>query len=109
MDAKGTELVNTCKDELSQTSARIKLSDLNESWGDALTSLSAREEKLRQGLTLAKNYQVSLIFSVIKCIQVLSKNICGICFFSGYDETALLVLTEWLMLFSYTCFPHCTF
>ena len=59
VDTKGTELVNMCKDELSQTSARIKLSDLNESWGDALTSLSTREEKLRQGLELAENYQVS--------------------------------------------------
>ena len=59
MDTKGTELVGACKDELSQTSARIKLSDLNDSWGDALTTLSAREEKLRQGLGLAENYQVS--------------------------------------------------
>lgn len=59
VDAKGTELVNVCKDELSQTSARIKLSDLNESWGDALTELSSREEKLRKGLALAENYQVS--------------------------------------------------
>ena len=62
MDTKGTALVNVCKDELSQTSARIKLSDLNESWGDALTTLSAREEKLRQGLALAQNYQVSCFF-----------------------------------------------
>ena len=59
VDTKGTELVSVCKDELSQTSARIKLSDLNESWGNALATLSAREEKLRQGLTLAENYQVS--------------------------------------------------
>jgi hypothetical protein len=59
VDAKGTELVGVCKDELSQTSARIKLSDLNESWGDALTSLSSREETLRKGLALAENYQVS--------------------------------------------------
>ena len=59
VDTKGTELVHMCKDELSQTSAGIKLSDLNESWGDALATLSAREEKLRQGLALAENYQVS--------------------------------------------------
>lgn len=58
VDSKGTELVNMCKDELSQTSARIKLSDLNESWGDTLNSLSTREEKLREGLTLAEKYQV---------------------------------------------------
>ena len=77
MDAKGTELVGMCKDELSQTSARIKLSDLNESWGDALTTLSAREEKLREGLKLAENYQVShpssfplsVIISTVKTIR----------------------------------------
>ena len=58
MDSHGTELVNSCKDELGQTSARIKLSDLNESWGDALSSLSTREEKLKEGLVLAQKYQV---------------------------------------------------
>ena len=77
VDAKGTELVGMCKDELSQTSARIKLSNLNESWGDALTTLSAREEKLREGLKLAENYQVShpssfplfVIISTVKTIR----------------------------------------
>ena len=58
VDSRGTELVNMCKDELGQTSARIKLSDLNESWGDALSTLSVREEKLGEGLALAHKYQV---------------------------------------------------
>ena len=65
MDRKGTELVNRCKDELSQMSARIKLSDLNESWGDALSSLSARGDKLREGLALAEKYQVYKVQNII--------------------------------------------
>ena len=55
----GTELVESCKDELSGASGRLKLSDLNDLWGDSLSDLSGREDKLKQGLALAQNYQVS--------------------------------------------------
>ena len=66
VNSRGTELVEGCKDELSGTSGRIKLSDLNESWGDALTALSQREEKLKQGLALAENYQVNNTLCAVK-------------------------------------------
>ena len=55
----GTELVEGCKDELSGASGRLKLSDLNNLWGDVLSALSERQDKLKQGLALAENYQVS--------------------------------------------------
>lgn len=58
INSQGTELIEGCKDELSCASEKIKLSDLNESWGDTLSGLSGRKEKLNEGLALAKNYQV---------------------------------------------------
>ena len=58
MNSRGTELVEGCKDELSGASGRLKLSDLNDLWGDALSALSDREDKLKEGLVLAEKYQV---------------------------------------------------
>ena len=58
VNTKGTALVDGCKDELSRDSGRIKLSDLNDAWGNALSDLSAREGKLKKGIVLAKKYQV---------------------------------------------------
>ncbi len=59
VNSHGTELVEGCKNELSAASGRLRLSDLNDLWGDSLSALSDREDKLKQGLTLAENYQVS--------------------------------------------------
>ena len=36
----------------------MKLSDLNDAWGNALSDLSAREGKLKEGIALAEKYQV---------------------------------------------------
>ena len=47
INARGTTLMESCKDELSRDSCAIKISDLNEVWGDALANLSAREELLK--------------------------------------------------------------
>lgn len=47
LNSRGTELVDQCKDELSRDSGRIKLSDLNELWGNALADLGAREDKIK--------------------------------------------------------------
>ena len=47
INSAGTELVDSCKDELSRDSGRIKLSDLNESWGNTLAELGAREDHLK--------------------------------------------------------------
>ena len=58
VNLRGTELVEGCKDELSGASGRLKLSDLNDLWGDSLAALSKREEKLKTGLSLAEKYQV---------------------------------------------------
>lgn len=55
----GTRLIEASQDELSGVSGRLKLSDLNDLWGDTLSTIAEREEKLRQGLLLAENYQVS--------------------------------------------------
>lgn len=55
----GTRLIEASQDELSAASGRLKLSDLNDLWGDTLSTVAEREEKLRQGLLLAENYQVS--------------------------------------------------
>ena len=57
---QGTELVNSCQDELSTASGRLALSDLNASWGDALSMLAQREEDLKNRLALAESYQVKL-------------------------------------------------
>ncbi len=54
----GTALTKSCKDELSAASGRLKLSDINDLWGDTLSVVSEREEKLNQGLVLADKYQV---------------------------------------------------
>ena len=58
VNTRGTNLVQDCKDELSQTSGRMKLSDLNDLWGDSLSVISEREDKLKEGLTLAEKYKV---------------------------------------------------
>ena len=58
LNAIGTSLIDSCKAELSQSSARIKLSDINETWGDTLSVLTTREEKLKKGLALAETYKV---------------------------------------------------
>ena len=55
---KGMVLVYGCLDELSHDSGKIKISDLNDIWGNALSDLSGREEKLKEGIALAENYQV---------------------------------------------------
>lgn len=59
MNSQGTELIEACKDELSGASGRLKLSDLNDLWGDTLAVVAEREEKLKEGLALAEEYQVS--------------------------------------------------
>lgn len=59
MNTHGTELIEGCKDELSGASGRLKLSDLNDLWGDTLSAVTEREEKLKEGLVLADNFQVS--------------------------------------------------
>jgi len=41
---KGTALVDGCLDELSNDSGRTKISDRNDTWGNALSELSGREE-----------------------------------------------------------------
>lgn len=58
LDALGTSLIESCKSELSASSARIKLSDINEMWGDSLAALNGREEGLKKALVLAQTYQV---------------------------------------------------
>jgi len=58
INTKGTALVHGCLDELSRDSGRIKISDLNDAWGNALSELSGREEKLNEGIALAEKYQV---------------------------------------------------
>lgn len=58
VNMRGTELVEGCKDELSCASGRLKLSDLNDLWGNSLADLSRREEQLKTGLSLAEKYQV---------------------------------------------------
>lgn len=58
VNAKGTALVDGSQDELSRDSGRIKLSDLDETWRNALSDLSIREGKLKEGIALAEKYQV---------------------------------------------------
>ena len=55
---KVTALVDGCLDELSHDSGRTKISDRNDMWGNALSELSGREEKLKEGIALAEKYQV---------------------------------------------------
>ena len=57
---EGVALVNGCLDKLSHDSAagRIKISHLNGTWGNALSELGGREEKLKEGIGLAGKYQV---------------------------------------------------
>ena len=50
--------MDSCEDQLSKESGRIKLSDLNESWSDCLRELSDREDMLKRALELAEKYQV---------------------------------------------------
>ena len=56
INMKRAALVDGCLDELSHDSGRIKISDLNDMWGNALSELSGREEKLKEGI--AEKYQV---------------------------------------------------
>ena len=50
VNSRGTALVECCRAELSRTSCRIKVSDLNDLWGNTLSDLSTREELLRYGM-----------------------------------------------------------
>ena len=56
LNATGSGLVDGCHDDLSRGSGRIKLLDLNDLWGDSLSSLDTREEGLRDTLGLVKRY-----------------------------------------------------
>ncbi|CAI8055157.1 Microtubule-actin cross-linking factor 1, isoforms 1/2/3/5 [Geodia barretti] len=57
VNARGTTLVDGCRDELSRESGRSSLAELNESWGECLAALSEREEMLKRALELAEKYQ----------------------------------------------------
>jgi hypothetical protein len=59
VNAQGTGLIEGCQDDLSGASGRLKLSNLNDLWGDTLSVVADREEKLKEGLVMADNYQVS--------------------------------------------------
>ena len=59
VNARGTTLVDGCKDELTRESGRSKLAELNELWGECLAALSEREEMLKKALQLAEKYQVA--------------------------------------------------
>ena len=50
--------MDSCEDQLSRESGRMKLSDLNEAWGSCLGDLSDREEQLKGALERAEKYQV---------------------------------------------------
>ena len=50
--------MDSCEDQLSRESGRMKLSDLNEAWGSCLGDLSDREEQLKGALERAEIYQV---------------------------------------------------
>ena len=70
MDTQGTELIEGCKDELSGASGRLKLSDLNDLWGDTLSAITERGEKLKEGLQLAESYQVSTFFQFCNSLEI---------------------------------------
>ena len=66
VNARGTSLVDVCEDQLSRESGRTKLSDLNETWGECLGTLSDREEMLKRALELAEKYEVCTYMLVCK-------------------------------------------
>eukprot|EP00731_Ephydatia_muelleri_P031615 Em0023g122a len=53
----GTSLVDACKDPLTKTSARTKLSDINELWSDTLAFLDTRQDNLEQAISHAAKYE----------------------------------------------------
>ena len=53
----GTSLVDACKDPLTKTSARTKLSDINELWSDTLVFLDTRQDNLEQAISHAAKYE----------------------------------------------------
>ena len=58
VEMQGTALISSCQDELSTASGWLALSDLNDSWGDAMATMAKREEELKKRLAMARNYQV---------------------------------------------------
>ena len=57
MNTMGTSLVDACKDPLTKTSARTKLSDINELWSDTLAFLDTRQDNLEQAISHAAKYE----------------------------------------------------
>ena len=53
----GTALVDSCRDPLTKTSGRTKLSDINELWSGALAILDVRQDRLEQAITHAAKYE----------------------------------------------------
>ena len=107
VNARGTELVEGCKDDLSSASGRLKLSDLNDLWGDALSALSDREDKLKQGLALADKYQVSQHFhdgaSDVVCKALLLPNLCSECVHFIQSLFAVIALLSPIFLQDQPC------
>ena len=57
MNTLGTGLIDSCRDPLTKTSGRTKLSDINELWSDTMSSLDTRQEKLEQAISHATKYE----------------------------------------------------
>ena len=53
----GTSLVDSCIDPLTKTSARTKLSDINELWSHTLAFLDTRQDNLEQAIAHATKYE----------------------------------------------------
>ena len=57
INATGTSLITGCQDQLSRDSVKESLSDLNDQWGDSLSSLDSHGERLREGMVMAESYE----------------------------------------------------
>ena len=58
INARGTTLVDGCRDELTRESGRSSLAELNDVWSECLAAIAERKEVLRKALELAEKYQV---------------------------------------------------
>ena len=57
VNSMGTSLVDSCIDPLTKTSARTKLSDINELWSHTLAFLDTRQDNLEQAIAHATKYE----------------------------------------------------
>ena len=80
INSTGTSLVDGCRDDLSRDSVREGLIDINEKWGNLLSGLDKKSDKLEQCLKYSEKYETQeaeLESWLNECETKLNKSVSG--------------------------------